>query len=192
MTVYENRRFEDLYLELETLEDIELYGCTFVNCTFMDMTVYNCKISECTFIRCNIVSPKCRFTTIRLASLEDSTVRNVDWSGFSGSGFINEPLYRISRCLLQYNRFGSMQLRKFRFSSNELKDCIFSDCNLTDSIFKDSDLTNTEYVRCDLTRADFRDSFGYRINVNSNNVKGAKFSAPEALRLLDCFGIMVE
>lgn len=69
---------------------------------------------------------------------------------------------------------------------------MFAKANLSGSSFYGCDLSDTEFFQCDLRKSDFRQASGYKVDVLSCQVKGAKFSYPEAINLLHYLGISVE
>lgn len=85
-----------------------------------------------------------------------------------------------------------MNFRKFDFLQSSLIDCVFINCNLSESNLKACNLQNTEFSDCDLRKCDFRKASGYNINLLNNRTKGAKFSYPDVINLLDAFDIKIE
>ena len=63
---------------------------------------------------------------------------------------------------------------------------------LTEALFSSCSLNGTTYLDCDLRKANFKEAKGYLIDVTRNLIKGAQFSYPEALTLLDSLGIIVD
>ena len=60
------------------------------------------------------------------------------------------------------------------------------EANLTDT-----DLLGTTFHQCNLTKSDFRNAKNYMIDLQTNNVKNAQFSLPEAMNLLQSFDIIL-
>ena len=48
------------------------------------------------------------------------------------------------------------------------------------------------FAGCDLRKADFRGARGYQVQLRSNLLKAARFSLPEALRLLEELEIRID
>ena len=71
-------------------------------------------------------------------------------------------------------------------------DSVFENCNLSESNLYSCDLKNTEFFGCDLRKSDCRKANGYNIDPTNNRIKGAKFSYPDVLTLLNGFGIVIE
>ena len=53
-------------------------------------------------------------------------------------------------------------------------------------------LGGTRFTRCDLQKADLRTAEEYAIDLETNKLKGARFSFPDVVRLLDGTGIVIE
>ena len=85
-----------------------------------------------------------------------------------------------------------MSFRKFAFSGNEILDSLFGDCNLSNSKFSSCHLSGTEFFRCDLTGTDFENADGYTVDLSNCQLKGAVFSYPEVVNLLNGLGIVIK
>jgi len=58
-----------------------------------------------------------------------------------------------------------------------------------DADFSYTDFTNSLFNETNLSGSDFTEASNYQIDINYNNVKGAKFSRHEAVCLLESLGI---
>ena len=85
-----------------------------------------------------------------------------------------------------------MKLKKFDFSENEIVESLFTECELGESKFKSCNLEKTEFLKSDLRKADFRDASGYEVDIKSCKIKGARFSFPEAINLLNVLEIKID
>lgn len=88
--------------------------------------------------------------------------------------------------------FSDVKMKKARFCKSKVKECYFNGTQLTESDFRETDLQATLFHHSDLCKADFRGAINYSINPQTNNLKKALFSAPEALALLSFFDIVIE
>ena len=71
----------------------------------------------------------------------------------------------------------------------KLHDVDFREADLTDADFHYSDLSFSQFHHSNLSSANFAEATNYSIDINANNVKGARFTRLEALSLLDSLGI---
>ena len=193
---------EDKYYECETFKEIimrdaTLSDCIFEECVFMDCIVEtcqfsNCRFLNCEFVRCSVSDIKSEETSISHGIFKDCHLNGVDWNTLLPTGLLAEPINKVTRCELKYNVFKELNFKKFNFSGCTIIGSIFAECNLEQSEFKGCNLKETEFYQCDLRKTDFREAIGYQIDLITNKMKGSKFSAPEAVRLLGSLGIKVE
>jgi len=66
------------------------------------------------------------------------------------------------------------------------------EADLTNSVFTNCDLAGTVFENTILVKADFRTSYNYSINPETNKIKKAKFSILGVAGLLDRYDIVVE
>ena len=85
-----------------------------------------------------------------------------------------------------------MNFIKFNFSDNVIIESFFADCNLSESKLYKCKLDSTEFFKCNLSKADFREATGYIIDIKTNKFKGAKFSFPEVVNLLNGLEIIID
>lgn len=77
------------------------------------------------------------------------------------------------------------------FKGSKLKECHFTGTSLKGADFQDADLSGTIFHNCDLSKADFSTAIQYEMDPQSNKIKKAKFSLPEAVGLLRGFDIII-
>lgn len=75
------------------------------------------------------------------------------------------------------------------FKGSKVKESHFTNTTLKNADFKDVELLGTVFHNCDLCQADFSGSSHYDIDPRTNKITKAKFSLPEAARLLRAFDI---
>ncbi len=190
MRSFNDRKFIRAVKEHTSIEDCEFTDCVFENCKFDGCTFLNCKFSECTFINCTLVNIKSENTSMLFSVFVECNIIGMQWNTL-GSAFAF-PVQKFEKCCLKYNGFEGMNFKKFDFLQSEISHSLFQNCNLSESSFKNCNLKNTEFNGCDLRKCDFRQASGYRLSVSENFVKGAVFSAGEALNLLKELGIRIE
>jgi len=92
---------------------------------------------------------------------------------------------------MQYCNFSDLNMKNSSFIGSKLKDSHFTNTELNGANFSDVDLSGTIFHNCDLSKADFSEASGYDIDPRVNKVKKAKFSLPEAVRLLRGFDVTI-
>ena len=85
-----------------------------------------------------------------------------------------------------------MILKNALFSKCSIKEADFSQSQLNDSSFSNSDLMRSNFVGSNLSGCDFRGAINYVIDIESCNLKKAKFSSPEVLGLLSNLDILID
>lgn len=191
MEYYEGQHFQDICWEGELIQNQEFVECRFDGCVLERCKFSGCRFTDCVFSQCRVAELSFEDTILLDCGFEACHLVGINWSLLLGGGFMF-PITSFQNCHLKYNYFTDMNFRKFDFSQNEIVASMFGDCVLTESSFQGCELDRTEFFRCDLTRADFRQATGYQIDLETNQLKKAKFSCPEAIRLLDGLGIVVE
>ena len=87
--------------------------------------------------------------------------------------------------------FSDLKMKRTSFLGSKVKECYFNDTFLMEADFRETDLEGSIFHHADLSKADFRDAKNYSINPQSNTLKKARFSIPEALSLLNFFDILI-
>jgi uncharacterized protein YjbI with pentapeptide repeats len=93
---------------------------------------------------------------------------------------------------MDYSVFQALKLESCSFINCSLKSADFSGSFLKNTSFSQSDLEGTVFNGCDLQKADLRQAVNYHIDVEHTLIKGAKFSIPQVLALLNSFEIEIE
>lgn len=189
---YESQRFDEVRLEHETLRGYVFIDCAFYDCSLSESTLAHCTFSECRFFGCQVSAVKSEETEIKFAEFTDCTLMGIDWADFMSGSRFAEPIQKLTDCRLKYNNFVDMTFRKFDFSGSDYAGSMFAECNLTECSFNGCTLKDTEFFKCDLRKADFRNTQGFRIDILSCKMKGARFSCSDAAGLLGVLELKLE
>lgn len=189
---FEELKFKEEKLIQEIIEDCEFVDCDFENCTFEECSVVRCKFTDCRFFNCNIISLRSKDSEIKRLEFTKCNLIGVHWHNLLASDSISGPVELLKNCYLKYNSFVKINFRKFDFSGNAIQESVFEECNLMDSSFSECKLEKTQVTDCDIRNADFRGAMGYQIDIATNRLKGARFSFPEVVSLLNGLGIKIE
>jgi len=183
---YYQEKFKGLVFEKNKVSEKEFEECIFVNCAFTDCKFLGCRFIGCKFSGCSLSAndfTDCHFVDV---SFKSSKTIGVDWTK---AARVVDLLFED--CQINYSNFSMIKLPKSGFTSCEAKEVDFSEADLSGSDFSGSDLKRSIFSRTNLVKADFRDAKNYSIDVKNNSVKGAKFSLPQALSLLDSFEVEI-
>lgn len=161
--------------------------CTFESCDFSESMLQNAKFYLCTFVNCNLSLTKlggCRFQDVKFIACKivGGEFFKCDKVFFSAS---------FKNCIMQYCNFSDLNMKRASFSGSRLKDGHFTNTVLVETDFDGVDLAGTIFHNCDLSKADFSKASQYNIDPQTNKIKGAKFSLPEAMGLLRGFEITI-
>lgn len=154
-------------------EGLDLNEKEFTECNFEDCDLSNAMIANTSF-------QEVKFTNCKLLGL-----------AFDTCNPFNLEL-AFDRCILSMSSFYKTNMSKTPFISCQLEDVDFVECNLTEAKLSQCQLAGATFSRSKLIKADFRESINYSIDPNENQIKGALFSQPEVLSLLEVFNIKID
>lgn len=194
-TEYILKTFENMDISESSYQDIIFEDCEFINCSFSEVSLKNCLFSNCRFIKTAVINPKFKRTEALGVSFENASLIGIDWSMLADERkramhFL--PFDKIQKSAVRHSVFYGLSLRKMDFSACDLSGSYFDECDLAEALFTGADLTSTVFSHCDLRKADFTHARGYYFSVESNQIKGARFSLPEVLELLRALDIEIE
>lgn len=98
---------------------------------------------------------------------------------------------KFIKSILQTCNFTDLKLKGISFRGSKVREVYFTSTDLQEADFSDVDLLGTLFHQCNLTKSDFRNAKNYGIDIQTNNLKKAKFSFPEAINLLKCLDIEI-
>ena len=162
-------------------------NCLFQNCNFNGVLLRKAKFCSCTFKDCNL----------SLVKLDGSRMQEVKFLGCKivGAEFFKcEKTFfsaNFENSLVHYCNFSDLNMKNASFCKSKLKESHFTNTALSGADFEDVDLSGTIFHGCDLSKADFSKAINYDIDPQTNKIKKAKFSLPEAVGLLRGFDITI-
>ncbi len=168
----EDAEFEDCTFNKQLLNDCKLSRCRFFDCSFQECDFTLSRLVDCAFVRTKFV--RCRLTGINWSEVEKLERVCFDGSQLNDTTFIG---VKMDAC---------------DFSNCIARRASFRDLSLKGMIFRGADLEGAEFVNADLRQADFRQATGYLISPRENRLEKARFSLPEATRLLHGLGIVLD
>lgn len=183
----ENQIIQSENFSKKSLENHIFNCCSFNSCDFSESLLRNTQFCTCIFTDCNLSLAKldgCRFQDVRFVGC-----KIVGAEFFKCEKTFFSP--KFENCLLHYCNFSELNMKKISFGGSKLKECHFTNTNLISADFGEVDLSGTVFHNCDLSMADFASAVRYDIDPQTNKIKKAKFSLPEAVGLLKGFGITI-
>ncbi len=181
------QRFKDVDCRSLSLASSRFYECIFESCIFTEAKLLNCEFVDCIFKNCDLSNVKLVGAAIRRCEFIDCKLIGVNWTEAKD---LSHPIFKS--CKLNYSNFTGLDLRK-----SSITDCLAVDVELVQANLSESDCRGTDFAGCrfantNLTKADFRSAINYTIRPDSNLIKKAKFSLPEATLLLYGLDIILE
>ena len=192
---YVGEEFTGLRLEGGEVNGILFEDCLFTDCRLEGVALRGCRFTGCHFRGCRLGGLKADNVQAMGNSFEGCVVLGLDWSALldprkQDLGFL--PFDSFARCTLHHCVFFHLDMRKFSFAGCDLAGSFFEGCRLSGADFSGCPLRGASFSHCDLTGADFRRAQEYSFSTEGNQVKGAKFSMPEAVGRLYGLGLQIE
>ncbi|MEQ8485804.1 MAG: pentapeptide repeat-containing protein [Pseudomonadales bacterium] len=184
-----SERLHGIDLSTSTCDGREFEDCRFEECNFTETAFATCRFLDCTFEGCNLSLARvdgCGFSDV---AFEDCKLVGVDWTTARWPNLALKSPLRFRSCILNDSSFFGLELPELVLDACKARSVDFREGSFPGARFCFSDLAGCLFNRTDLSGADFTDATDYDIDVNFNQVRGARFSRQEALRLLDHLGI---
>ena len=183
----EKKTFKQEDFPKDLLTDQMFQNCSFIGYDFTEANLRNTKFSFCVFSNCNFSLPlldNCRMQEVQFVSCK-----------IIGADFYKcEKMFftpSFEKCVLRYSNFSDLNLKNIFFKQSKINEVYFNQTILVGADFSGSDLLGSQFHHCDLSKADFSTAVRYQIDPQSNKIKKAKFSLPEAIGLLQGFDIEI-
>ena len=179
------KSFRGLQLRATTIAAREFDSCEFAQCDFSAATFSNCKFVDCRFTACNLSLLNVDGSRFRSVEFDACKLVGVNWTKASWPRLILAPPLQFRECVLDESSFFGLQLQDVVLESCKAREVDLREANFSGAKFSFSDLSNALFGRTSLRGADFVEATGYNIDVFDNDIKHARFSRHEAVRLLD-------
>jgi fluoroquinolone resistance protein len=183
-----DEHFNKLDFASNPLPKGEYENCTFANCDFSNQNLSGFVFSDCNFKGCNLSLAAVKATAFREVMFVDCKLTGIQFHT------CNDFLFSVSfeNCILNLASFNHLKIKKSLFKKSTLQEVDFTEADCTNSTFDGCDLSRTIFYRTNLEKCDFRTSFNYSIDPETNKIKHAKFSLNGIMGLLEKYAIDVE
>lgn len=185
---------KQMHKEDENFDNISLpakgqyENCTFNNCDFAHQDLSGFTFINCTFNGCNLSLAKMGGTAFREVKFKDCKIIGVRFDHCKPFGLA----FSFDGCQLGHSSFFKMKIKKTVFSNSHLQEADFTETDLTGAVFNNCNLLQTIFDNTILDNADFRSSYNYSIDPETNRMKKAKFSIAGISGLLAKYDIVIE
>lgn len=181
---YFSKTFDNLDAAGESFTGITFENCTFQQCNFSDTRFYKCKFVDCVFTASNLSNIKVDYSKFFDARFKESKLVGVDWTKADWPRFNFTAPIHFSECILNDSSFFGLALGELELEHCKAHDVDFRSGNFTKAKFSYTDFTNSLFMKTNLREADFSEAENYDIDIFNNEIKAARFSRYEAVRLL--------
>lgn len=183
-----DKAFEKSNFSIAKFETGDYESCRFIQIDFSNANLSDINFNDCEFLSCNMSMAKISNTGFRDIVFEDCKLLGLH---FENS---NPFLFKVNfeRCILNISSLYTLKLKNTRFVDSSIREVDFTEADLTGSIFKNCDLSGSVFDKTILEKVDFRTSYNYSIDPESNRIKKAKFSRDGISGLLDKHDIDIE
>ena len=165
---YENCKFNHC-----DLEQYDFRGFTFIDCVFRGCNLSSVNLHGCSFQSTKIVD--CKMLGVDFTQCNTMNL-SIEFKGST----------------LNHSIFYAMDLSKWSFDKCSMISCDFGSAKLKGCSLQGSNLDRAIFEQTDISKANFTEAINYSINPQNNYIKGAIFSAPEVLRLLASYDLMIK
>lgn len=187
---YFSKHFTGLDLSRCVLGARSYEECVFTACNFSDATLASCKLLDCGFFDCNLSLAKVAHTRFRAVTFTGCKLVGINWTSAAWQRLATAAPLEFRDCILNDGSFLGLALQELVVEHCKARDVDWRDANLTGANLRHTDLTHALFSRTNLSGADLTGATGYDIDVLNNDVRHARFSRDEAVRLL--LGLEIE
>lgn len=187
---YSGQISDQLQLGGAQIRSSEFFDCIFNGCSFVESVFKECRFINCTFTNCDLSLVQLPGSTFSGTTFQDSKCIGINWAlaAWPEIGQLGKPI-RFKKCALNHSTFIGLRLVGIQVLGCVAVDVDFRDSHLSQVDFSGTDLSESLFSNTNLSKADLSKARNYRIDPVNNEIKGAKFSLPEAMSLLYCMDI---
>lgn len=163
----------------------EFDGCTFKSCDFSDATFNRCNFVDCEFVDCNLSNVNLEYSKFSDVSFSESKLIGINWNKATWSRLAFSASIKFYKSIINDSSFYGLSLQDLVLDECKAHNVDFREGDFSNSKFTYSDLSGSLFSNTNLSGADFSEATSYDIDIYRNEIKHAKFTRFEAVRLLD-------
>jgi fluoroquinolone resistance protein len=187
---YNDQQFKGLGLTGSVIPSRTFNECTFSRCVFREAVFDACIFRECAFIDCDLTFVNLAGCTFSETRFEQSRLVGINFAETTWAERRFLLPVRFIQCTLKNTTFIGLDMHEITMTRCLVKEGDFAEANLTGADCTHTDFSGSRFLHTNLTGADLRGASNYAIDVMNNTIKGARFSLPAAMALLD--GLEIE
>ncbi len=186
---YLSKIFNGLEAAGESFTEVIFENCIFQQCNFSDARFYKCKFVDCVFTASNLSNIKVDYSKFFDTRFTESKLVGVDWTKADWPRFNFTSPISFNECIINDSSFFGLVLSELELEHCKARDVDFRNGDFTQAKFSYTDFTNSLFMKTNLREADFSEAENYDIDIFNNEIKAARFSRHEAVRLLNSLDI---
>ncbi|MCU0513781.1 MAG: pentapeptide repeat-containing protein [Anaerolineae bacterium] len=191
-TTFTGKSFKKTQAGKEIIRESTFQECTFSHCNFSEAQFYACRFLKCRFEECNMKLAKVADTTLAGVTFLHCNLMGIHWSEANWDEWATKlSAIVFDHCVLEYSVFLGLELRQLRMTNCNAREINLAETDLTEADLSGTDFAGAIFLKTNITRANFVGARNYTLNVMDNKCKGARFSLPEAMRLLYTLPVVI-
>jgi fluoroquinolone resistance protein len=180
--------FDHIDYKANPLSKGEYENCNFKSCDFSNSDLSEIVFDACEFSACNLSLVKISKTAFREVKFRDCKMLGLRFDTCNEFGLS----FSFDNCSLNHSTFYQAKLRMTIFKNCQLHEIEFTESDMTGSTYDKCDLMGAKFENTIIEKADFRTSYNYSIDPESNRIKKAKFSLTGVPGLLFKYDIEID
>jgi len=189
---YSEQSFEKLDCNSKTIQNKCFENCNFKHCNFDNTKLLNCKFIDCEFIHCTLNTITTPNTVFSQVVFENSKLMGINWTLAKWPQIKLSSLLNFYSCNISHSSFFGLGFPEISMQECKVHDVDFREVDLSYANFTNSDFHQSIFIKTNLKGADFSGAINYNIDITLNEVKKAIFTFPDAINLLQHFGIQIK
>ena len=162
--------------------------CNFRNCNFAGSDLSEIRFMDCTFTGCDLSNATVIKSSFLEAAFRDCKMLGLHFEKCDQLGLA----VTFENCQLDHSSFYQVKLNHTTFLNSSLREVDFTESDLKNTLFDRCDLLNAIFDNTNLEKADLSSALNYSIDPENNRIRGAKFSLPSVVGLLNRYSIEIQ
>lgn len=184
----EDKTFDNGDFTEKLLQKGDYECCRFVNCKLYQSNISSINFIDCEFETCDLSLVNLTATIFRDVKFSNCKMLGIHFENCNQFGLA----VSFSNCNLAHSSFYQTKLKRTVFKNCNLAEVNFTESDMRNSLFENCDFSNAHFENTDLENADFRSSYNYSIDPESNRIKKARFSLSGLPGLLGKYDIQID
>ena len=188
---YADQTLQNLLISGGSLRDCLFSDCKFVKSRLSDIDFESCFFHNCQFGNCDLSLMRVNNSSFINTSFTDCKMIGINWTdAYWPKGRLLATLH-FEGCSINHSVLAGLILPRIRITKCVAWEVDFTEADMSEADCRSTDFAKSRFYNTNLTGANFSGATNYTIAPGSNKIKGAKFSLPEAMSLLNNLDIVL-